>query len=100
MEDKQKRRSIRCMKVENREFQVLVDTGATVNVLDECTSQQSLADKVTLKASSGVLCAFQTEESPTAPLKVIGKFCAMVKSGKRMALSTFHVIKSAQTLNR
>lgn len=79
---------------------MLVDTGATVNVLDECTFQQLLADKVTLKVSSGVLCAFQTEESPTVPMMVIGKFCAMVKSSKRMALSTFHVIKDAQTLNR
>ena len=50
---------------------MLVDTGATVNVLDECTFQQLLADKVTLKASSGVLCAFQTEESPTASLNSV-----------------------------
>ena len=37
VEDKQKRRPIRCIKVEKCEFQVLVDSGATVNVMDECT---------------------------------------------------------------
>ena len=35
VEDKQKRRPIRCFKVENCEFQVLVDTGVTVNVMDK-----------------------------------------------------------------
>ena len=76
-----------------------MDTGATVNVIDKCTFYQLLAHKVTLKVLSSVLCAFQTEESPTAPLKVIGKFCAMVESGKRMVLLMFHVIKGAQILN-
>ena len=42
---------------------------------------------------SSVLHAFQTDESPMGPLKVIGKFDVMVESGKRMALATFHVIK-------
>ena len=50
VEDKQKRRPIRCNRVGNCEFQVLVDTGATVNVMDKCTFQQLLAAKVTLKA--------------------------------------------------
>ena len=40
VEDKQKRRPIRCFKVENCEFQVLVDTGVTVNVMDKCTLQE------------------------------------------------------------
>ena len=42
---------------------------------------------------SSVLHAFQTDKSPMVPLKVIGRFDVMVKSGKRMALVTFHVIK-------
>ena len=42
---------------------------------------------------SSVLRAFQADESPMVPLKVIGKFDVMVESGKRMALATFHVIK-------
>lgn len=44
-----------------------MDTGPTLNVMDECTFRQLLADKVTLKTWSSVL---------------IGKFDAMVESGK------------------
>ena len=42
---------------------------------------------------SSVLHAFQTDERPMVPLKVIEKFNVMVESGKRMALATFHVIR-------
>ena len=44
--------------VENREFQVLVDTGATVNAMDEIMLKRLLASKVTLRRSSSVLCAY------------------------------------------
>ena len=54
--------------------------------MDEFTFWQLLADKVTLKVSSSVVTR-------------IGKFDAMVESGKIMALATFHVIKG-RTLNR
>ena len=79
--------------VENREFQVLVDTGATVNVMDEITFKRLLADKVTLRRSSSVLRAYQSNENPSAPLKVMGKFEAIVESNTRIAPATFHVIK-------
>ena len=49
VEDRQKRRPIRCIKVEKCEFQVLVDTGATVDVMDNCSFQELLAAEVTLK---------------------------------------------------
>ena len=51
----QGRRPMSSVTVENREFQVLVDTGATVNVMDEITFKRLLADKVTLRRSSSVL---------------------------------------------
>ena len=79
--------------VENREFQVLVDTGATVNVMDEITFKRLLADKLTLKRSSSVLRAYQSNEIPSAPLKVMGRFEAIVESNTRIAPATFHVIK-------
>ena len=41
----QGRRSISSVIVENREFQVLVDTGTTVNVMDQITFKRLLADK-------------------------------------------------------
>ena len=98
VEDKQKRRPIRCIKVEKCEFQVLVDTGATVNVMDECTFSTVTGWQGHTESISSVLRAFQTDKSPMVSLKVIGKFSVMVESGKRMALATFHVTKGAQTL--
>ena len=89
----QDRRPVSSVTVENREFEVLVDTGATVNVMDEITFKRSLADKVTLRRSSSVLRAYQSNENPSAPLKVMGKFEAIVESITRIAPATFHVIK-------
>ena len=93
VEDKHKRRPIRCIKVEKCEFQVLVDTGVTVNVMDKCTFSTVTGCQGHTESISSVLHAFQTDESPMVPLKVIGKFDVMVESGKRVALATFHVIK-------
>ena len=89
----QDRRPVSSVTVENREFQVLVDTGATVNVMDEITFKRLLADKVTLRRSSSVLRAYQSNENPSAPLKVMGKFEATVESNTRIAPATFHVVK-------
>ena len=57
----QGRRPVSSVSVENRDFQVLVDTGATVNVMDEITFKRLLADKVTLRKSSSVLRAYQRD---------------------------------------
>ena len=48
-------RPVSSVAVENREFQVLVDTGATVNAMDEIMLKRLLAGKVTLRRSSSVL---------------------------------------------
>ena len=40
-----------------------------------------------------VLRAYQSNENPPAPLKVMGKFEAIVESNTRIAPATFHVIK-------
>ena len=75
---KQKRRPIRCIKVEKCEFQVLVDTGVTVNVMVKCTFQRVTGCQGRTESISSVLQAFQTDESPMVLLKVIGKFDVMV----------------------
>ena len=36
---------------------------------------------------------YQSNENPSAPLKVVGKFEAIVESNTRIAPATFHVIK-------
>ena len=93
VEDKHKCRPIRCIKVEKCEFQVLVDTGATVNVMDKCTFSTVTGWQGHTESISSVLHAFQTDLRHMVPLKVIEKFDVMVESGKRIALAMFHVIK-------
>ena len=85
-------RPVSSVTMENRQFQALVDTGAMVNVMDEITFKRLLADKVTLRRSS-VLCAYQSNKNPSAPLQVMGKFEVIVESNTRIAPATFHVIK-------
>ena len=58
------RMPVSSVTVENREFQVLVDTGATVNVMEEITFKRLLTDKVILRRSSSVLRAYQSNENP------------------------------------
>ena len=70
-----------------------MDIGVTVNVMDKCSFQRVTGCQGNTESISSELHAFQTDESPMVPLKVIGKFDVMVESGKRMALATFHVIK-------
>ena len=86
-------RPVSSVTVENREFQVLVDTGTMVNVMDEITFKRLLANKVTLRRSSSVLCPYQSNKNPLAPLQVMGKFEVIVESNTRIAPATFHVIK-------
>ena len=89
----QDHRPVSSVTVENRKFQVLVDTGATVNVMDEIMFKRLLADKVTLRRSSSVLRAYQSNKNPSVPLKVMGKFEAIVEPNTRIAPATFHVFK-------
>ena len=72
---------------------MLTDTGASVNVMDECTFQQLLANKVKLQRSTSVLRSYQTNENPSRPLTVMGKFDAVVESATKIIPATFHVIK-------
>ena len=46
VESNPKPRPVRSIKIENCEVKVLTDTGATVNVMDECIFQQLLAKRL------------------------------------------------------
>ena len=61
VEDKHKCRPIECIKVGKCEFQVLVDTGATVNVMDKCTFSTVTGWQGHTESISSVLHAFQTD---------------------------------------
>ncbi|XP_022810383.1 uncharacterized protein LOC111347399 [Stylophora pistillata] len=93
VESNPKPRPVRNIKIENREAKVLIDTGASVNVMDEGTFQQLLANKIKLEKSTSVLHSYQTNENPSRPLIVMGKLDAVVESNTRIIPATFHVIK-------
>ncbi|PFX21834.1 Anamorsin [Stylophora pistillata] len=93
VESNPKPRPVRRIKIENHEVKVLIDTGASVNVMDECTFQQLFANKIKLEKSICVLRSYQTNENPPRPLTVMGKLDAVVESNTRIIPATFHVIK-------
>lgn len=64
--------------------------------MDECTFQQLFANKVKLQRSTSVLRSYQTNENPSRPLTVMGKFDAVVESDTKIIPATFHVIKGTQ----
>ena len=46
------RRPIRRIKIEDQEIKVLIDTGSTVNVMDECTYREKFAKTCKLRKST------------------------------------------------
>ena len=86
-------RPVRSIKTENCEVKVLIDTGASVNVMDECIFQQFFGNKVKLQRSTSVLRSYQTNENPSRPFTVMGKFEAVLESNTKIIPATFHVIK-------
>ena len=93
VKSKQKPRAVRSIIIENCEIKVLIDTGALVNVRDECIFQQLFANKVKLQRSTSVLRSYQSNENPSRPFTVMGKFDAVVESNTKIIVATFHVIK-------
>ena len=93
VEGNPKPRPVRRIKIENCEVKVLIDTGTSVNVMDECIFQKLFANKVKLQRSTSVLCLFQTNENLSSPLMVMGKFDVVVESNMKIIPAMFHVIK-------
>ena len=98
VESKQNSRPVRSIKIENCEVQVLIDTGATVNVMDESIFQQLFANKVKLQKSTSVLRSYQTNENPSRPLTVMGKFDAVIESNTKIIPATLDIIKGNTTM--
>lgn len=72
----------------------LVDSGATVNVLDACDFKRLCTQPggpITLKKTSSRLFAFGSHQ----PLLLQGKFDALIESRQRVAIATFYVTKKS-----
>ena len=51
-----------------------------VEIMDECIFQQLFAKKVKLQRPASVLHSYQTNENPSRPFTVMGKFDAVLES--------------------
>ncbi len=74
-------------------FKTMVDTGASINVIDEQTF--SKFRKVTLQRTNTKAFAYNQSE----PVDFLGKFEAVVETRKRMSVATFYVVKGQNSGN-
>ena len=86
-------RPIMSVKIEDYSMDVLIDTRSTVNIINECTYKDIFADRCKLGKTSSILYSYQTNENPTPPLPVIGKFNTYIESKERIIPGTFYVVK-------
>ncbi|CAB3991765.1 PREDICTED: uncharacterized protein LOC107336737 [Paramuricea clavata] len=75
------------VKVGGASFMMTLDTGATINVIDEQTF--SKMDGVKLKQTNTKAFRYNT----TQPVKFLGKFEAVVETRKRLSVAMFYVVK-------
>ena len=93
------RRPIIRIKIEDHEMAVLIDTGSTVNVMDEHTYRKNFARTCKLRKNRSVIHSYHTLESPIPPLKIIGKIDTVVESEEKIIPATFYVVEGCTTQN-
>ena len=81
------------IKIEDHEMAVLIDTGSTVNVMDEHTYRKNFARTCKLRKNRSVIHSYHTLESPIPPLKIIGKIDTVVESEETIIPATFYVVE-------
>ncbi|CAB4016472.1 Retrovirus-related Pol poly from transposon, partial [Paramuricea clavata] len=81
------------VKVGGASFMMTLDTGATINVIDEQTF--SKMDGVKLKQTNTKAFPYNT----TQPVKFLGNFEAVVETRKRLSVAMFYVVKGQNSGN-
>ena len=76
------------LKINNKQFQLLVDTGATVDLVDSKT-YELLRNQVTLDKSNTKIYAYRA----TKPLPLTGQFQAAIESKIQYTVSQFYVVE-------
>ena len=74
-------------------FKRIVDTGATINVIDQDTFNKM--QDITLNRTSTKAFAYNTK----SPVEFIGKFEAVIETRKRISVATFYVARSPSSGN-
>lgn len=82
------------MRVNGHDINFLIDTGATVDIIDACTYDKIQKD-VTLKKTAMKIFAYGAE----APLPLKGRFQATVESKKRYTVSQLFVVEDSKSGN-
>jgi hypothetical protein len=81
------------VKVCQHWFKATVDTGATINVVDQETFAKMV--KPDLKKTSIKAFAFYAK----SPVRFVGKFEATIETRKRVTVATFYVTKTTTSGN-
>ena len=74
-------------------FKIIVDTGATINVIDENTYAKM--KETDLRPTNIKAFAYNSPK----PVKFLGKFDAVIETKKRVAIATFYVAKGTNSGN-
>ena len=75
------------LRIGDKDIMFLVDTGATVDIIDSSTYDK-IKDGVSLRKSTTKIYAYGS----TAPLPIKGRFQATIESKKRYTVSQFYVV--------
>ena len=78
------------LKINRTNFPTLVDTGASINIIDEATFKHICKQKpIQLRRSKARVYAYASQ----SPLPMVGVFEEIVESKKKMTTAKFHVAK-------
>ena len=82
------------LTINGQEVSFLIDTGATVNILDEKSFEKinTTGKPVVLKKSNTKIFAYGSKAS----LQLLGTFEETVETNKKIAITRFHVAKNVE----
>ena len=87
------RRPVRTVKIDNKDINVLIDTEATANIMDEEAYMKISPGQQKLKKAKSIVQPYHTDKNPTPPLCIVGKFDAVIESKTRIVSATFYVVE-------
>jgi hypothetical protein len=87
------RRPVRTVKIDNKDINVLIDTGATANIMDEEAYRKISPGQQKLKKAKTIMQPYHTDKNPTPPLCIVGKFDAVIESKTRIVSATFYLVE-------
>ena len=75
------------------DMDVLIDTGATANIMDKGAYKKIFPEGQKLKKVKSIMQPYHTDENPTPPLCTVGNFDTVIESKTRVVSATFYVVR-------